>query len=217
MLANGQPAGITYQEVEYYKIENKEQLIWAYNKFVDQGLEGAIVKFPNKPYVLGKRSENWLKLKPKETLDVVITGVVPIQDQRGLRVWGVRYATRKEGEYINMGMIRGLSTDVGNRLAELLVLRGLIPETTDHMIDLKEEIERASARFTQQQETYGFEIEPSIVITIDSLGIVRRGEKVKLRNARFLHIREDKPVDEITDWFDIYHNYMTDESFAGYG
>jgi len=112
-------------------------------------------------------------------------------------------------------MIRGLSAEVGNRLSELLLLRGLIPDDPE-LIDLKEDIEHTTTRFSQQSETYGFEIIPNIVITIDSLGVVKRGDKVKLRNARFLHIREDKPPDEASNFYDIYHSYMTDESHAGY-
>ena len=54
----------------------------------------------------------------------------------------------------------------------------------------------------------GFEIVPGVVLTIDSLGIIRRDGKFKLRNERFLHIIEDKEADEISTYYEIYNSYM---------
>lgn len=206
MRAPLKTSNLTFKEVEHFQVYDKQQLITLYNKFVDSGLEGAIIKFPEKSYVLGKRTENWLKLKPKETLDVTITGIIPIQDNFGLRAWGIRYGVKQEDEVVHMGMIRGLDSIAGNRIAELVVDRGLIPPNPQ-LVNLGEEIE-THTRFGREKDSMGFEVEPSIVITIDSLGTVRRGEKVKLRNARFLYIREDKEVEDISTYYDVYNYYM---------
>ena len=188
--ARGSPEGIELREVQSVKVQDQGELINAYNNFIDTKHEGAIVKDPQGPYELGKRSKYWYKLKPKETLDVTITGAIPLLDEGQPRVWGLRYAVlRGEGEYANLGMIRGLDLRAGTRLAELISNYGLIPANAK-MIDLTPDIE------------------PRIVITIDSLGIVRHDEKFSLRNARFLYIREDMPVEDISDWQELYQYYM---------
>jgi ATP-dependent DNA ligase len=206
MKARGPINGLEIREVQTVFAKNNLELIRAYNNFVDTKHEGAIVKFPKGVYDLGKRTKHWYKLKPKETLDVTITGIIPIQENARLRVWGLRYAVRREEGYTNLGMIRGLDVRAGSRLAELILGAGLIPPNAQ-LMDLRTDIE-SRGRFTQLKESWGFAIEPQIVITIDSLGIVRREDKFSLRNARFLYIREDMDVDDISDWNDVYQYYM---------
>ncbi|MCH8905846.1 MAG: hypothetical protein IH840_02065 [Candidatus Heimdallarchaeota archaeon] len=203
--AKGNETGIEIQEVETVIVENKERLIQVYNRFLDSKYEGAIIKNPNGVYELGKRSPNWFKLKPKESLDVVITGVIPIQTGANLRVQGFRYAIKRDEDFLHMGMIRNLDAQKGGRIAELLILNGLIPQQP-RLIDLSADIEHLG-RFSGAHERLGFEIEPQIVVTIDYLGIVKRDERFSLRNARFLYLREDKPVDEISTYYDLYDNY----------
>jgi ATP-dependent DNA ligase len=204
-----QPIGIELREVETVEVYNKKGLIDVYNQYVQAGFEGAIIKDPDAPYELGKRSNKWLKLKPKETIDCTITGIVPIQGNTGMRVWGLRYAVRDEqtGGYIDLGMIRGIDAAAGTRLAELIIAGGLINPQAG-LVDLSSDL-KAKSRFAQSKDTMGFEIIPDIVINIDSLGIVRnQGKKTfKLRNARFLHIREDKPVEDIASYYEVYNNY----------
>ena len=45
-----------------------------YETWVGMGGEGVVLKEPTAPYRPGARSSAWLKLKPKLTLDVVVTG-----------------------------------------------------------------------------------------------------------------------------------------------
>lgn len=200
------PPEIQIREVETVEVHNSEQLIHAYNSFINTKHEGAIIKDPEGLYELGKRSHFWIKLKPKETLDVTITGIVPIQHQGALRVWGIRYAVRKEEGFQNIGRIYGLEVEAGIKLADLILANGLLPSDAK-VVDLAEDIPSKS-RFTRSKKTLGFEIDPFIVITIDSLGIVRSDDKFSLRNARFLHIREDMDVEDISEWREVYINYM---------
>ncbi|MHA2096733.1 MAG: ATP-dependent DNA ligase, partial [Candidatus Hodarchaeales archaeon] len=194
------------REVQSVFVKDNIELIRAYNNFIDTKHEGAIVKLPRGSYELGKRSKFWYKLKPKETLDVTITGVIPLQEHGRLRVWGFRYAVKREEGFTNLGMIRGLDVRAGSRLAELILNNSLIPPNTQ-LMDLTPDIE-SRGRFTQVKESWGFAIDPHIVITIDSLGIVRQEDNFSLRNARFLYIREDMDVDDISDWNDVYQYYM---------
>ncbi len=206
----GLSPGIEIQEVETVDINSKEQLINSYNHFLDTGCEGAIVKNLNGSYEMGKRSPFWYKLKPKETLDVAISGIIPLQSTSGIRVWGIRYAIKKEMEFVNIGMIRGIDQQAGTRLAELLILNGLLPQQPK-LIDLGEEIEHLG-RFSGVHEKMGIEVQPQIVITIDSLGIVKKDDRFSLRNARFLYIREDKPVDEVSTYYDLFDYYTSSHS-----
>ncbi len=204
--ARGNNPSLEVREVQSIFVKDNGSLIRAYNNFIDTKHEGAIVKIPKGPYELGKRSKFWYKLKPKETLDVTITGIIPLQEHGRLRVWGVRYAVKREEGYTHLGMIRGLDVRAGSRLAELILGNGLIPPNAQ-LMDLTPAIE-SRGRFTQVKQSWGFAIEPHIVITIDSLGIVRREDKFSLRNARFLYIREDMDVEDVSDWNDVYHYYM---------
>ncbi|OLS24113.1 MAG: DNA ligase [Candidatus Heimdallarchaeota archaeon LC_2] len=205
----GLSPGIEIQEVETVDINSKDQLIRTYNQFLDTGLEGAIIKNPQGVYEMGKRSPSWYKLKPKETLDVAISGIIPLQSASGIRVWGIRYAIKKDMNFINLGMIRGIDHEVGTRLAELLILNGLLPQQPK-LVDLGKEIEHLG-RFSGTHQKMGIEIQPHIVITIDSLGIVRKDERFSLRNARFLYIREDKPVDDVSTYYDLYDYYSSSQ------
>ncbi|MHA2248838.1 MAG: hypothetical protein ACXAD7_00685, partial [Candidatus Kariarchaeaceae archaeon] len=117
-----------------------------------------------------------------------------------------RYAVKREEEYINIGMIRNLDQQRGVRLAELLILNGLIPQKPK-LVDLAHNIEHLG-RFSGAHEKMGFEVPPKIVITIDSLGIVKKDERFSLRNARFLYVREDKPIEEISTYSDLFNYYM---------
>jgi ATP-dependent DNA ligase len=204
--ARGAIPGLEVREVQTVYAKDNGELIRAYNNFIDTKHEGAIVKFPKGVYELGKRSKSWYKLKPKETLDVTITGIIPLQENGRLRVWGLRYAVKREEGFTNLGMIRGLDLRAGSRLAELILNNGLIPPNAQ-LMDLRPDI-GSPGRFTQVKESWGFAVEPQIVITIDSLGIVRREDKFSLRNARFLYIREDMDVEDISDWNDVYQYYM---------
>lgn len=204
--ARGSIPRLEVREVQTVYAKNNGELIRTYNNFIDTKHEGAIVKSPKGIYELGKRSKSWYKLKPKETLDVTITGIIPLQEKGRMRVWGLRYAVRREEGYTNLGMIRGLDLRAGARLAELIFTNGLIPPHAQ-LIDLRSGM-GSPGRFTQLKESWGFAIETQIVITIDSLGIVRREDKFSLRNARFLYIREDMDVEDISDWDDVYQYYM---------
>ncbi|MGP8322145.1 MAG: ATP-dependent DNA ligase [Methanosarcinaceae archaeon] len=52
-----------------------EEVNRIYNKALEAGHEGIMIKNPNSPYSPGKRGKNWLKKKPvMETLDLVVIG-----------------------------------------------------------------------------------------------------------------------------------------------
>lgn len=60
--------------------ETLSDIRFHYERFREMGLEGAIVKQPNMPYKNSK-NKGWLKLKPKETIDVRVLDVVEGQGE----------------------------------------------------------------------------------------------------------------------------------------
>lgn len=60
--------------IQGWPITHEKQLFDVFEKFVDAGFEGAVLK-QDTPYDF-KRSKNWLKLKPEETYDCVIVNIV---------------------------------------------------------------------------------------------------------------------------------------------
>jgi len=49
--------------------------IGVYEYWLDQGAEGAVIKRKTGRYAPGKRSDDWLKMKPQQTCDATIVGV----------------------------------------------------------------------------------------------------------------------------------------------
>lgn len=63
-----------YSDVSTYIAQNHEDVMKVYNKFVEAGEEGAIVRILNAPYE-NKRSSNLLKVKPVEDAEFTIVDV----------------------------------------------------------------------------------------------------------------------------------------------
>lgn len=71
------PEMTNIKPVKYIKITNDYQLIFDLSRhYIEKGAEGIIVKHPKSLYEY-KRSNNWLKFKNKESLDLEIIGFEP--------------------------------------------------------------------------------------------------------------------------------------------
>jgi DNA ligase-1 len=86
--------------VESQKINNEQEMYDYYNRCVEQGYEGVIIKSIDGEYEF-KRSNNWVKIKPDESEDLRI---VDIQEGRG-KYQGLLGAiiVEREGVKINVG------------------------------------------------------------------------------------------------------------------
>jgi len=71
-----------------------------YENFREQGLEGAIVKQPDMPYK-NRKNKGWLKLKPKETVDVRVVDVV--EGQGEIKGKAGAFVVDFEGVRVNVG------------------------------------------------------------------------------------------------------------------
>ena len=64
----------------------------------EMGLEGIMAKQRNSTYLPGKRSDSWLKIKARQTLECVIIGYTPCREGiQSLLVAGVHHAAGGDG------------------------------------------------------------------------------------------------------------------------
>lgn len=77
------------QIVDHKWVSSNEQLQEAYLEFLVQGYEGAILKDPKGTYEGGRRSPNWLKIKPWTDADLTIIGSYPGEGKHLGRIGGL--------------------------------------------------------------------------------------------------------------------------------
>ena len=147
-----------------------------FKKAVRSGQEGIMVKDPDAVYIPGKRTENWMKLKPAfETLDVVVVGGIWGSGRRKGMLSSLIVAVRGEkNEFLTVGK-------VGSGFSEE-VLRGLTARLAPKVI-----VTRGRT----------VEIEPEIVIEVDFQDIQktnRYSSGYALRIPRFKVERTDKSI-----------------------
>lgn len=79
-------------------VHSPDELMDLYNKYVDRGGEGMMIKNPQGLYYPGKRKANtWYKLKRNETLDVKITGSIPGQGKFASLVGAITFVEPESG------------------------------------------------------------------------------------------------------------------------
>ena len=86
-----------------------------FNEWVEQGVEGAVCKDPGSPYLPGKRTKRWLKVKPVKTIDLRIVGL-PL-DGRG-KFEGLVGAVEFEIEPGKVGRASGMTDRVRQEMSE---------------------------------------------------------------------------------------------------
>jgi DNA ligase-1 len=150
-------------------------------KFFNQALkakhEGLVAKDPNAPYVPGKRTENWMKIKPAfETLDVVVTGGIWGSGRRRGLLSSLIVAIRDRDEFKTVGK-------VGTGFSEEML--------RDLTLKLEPKIIATRGR--------NVEIEPEMVIEVDFQDIQKTNRYragYVLRIPRFKQERTDKSTRE---------------------
>lgn len=150
-------------------------------KFFKQALkakhEGLVAKDPDAPYVPGKRTENWMKIKPAfETLDVVVTGGIWGSGRRRGLLSSLIVSIRNKDEYKTVGK-------VGTGFSEEM-LRDLTAKLEPKIITTRGR---------------NVEIEPAMVIEVDFQDIQKTNRYragYALRIPRFKRERTDKSTRE---------------------
>jgi len=155
---------------------------------VAQGHEGVVVKSLSAPYAAGRRGSEWIKVKPRHTLDLVVLAAE----------WG---HGRRRGWLSNLHL--GARDPVSGGLVMLgKTFKGLTDEMlawqTTRLLELAEPPSQRPAG--DPRDAYGVvRVRPELVVEVAFDGVQaspRYPGGLALRFARVLHYRPDKPASE---------------------
>jgi len=95
-------------EESEYLVESRyieEKGITFFKKVLEQGLEGIMAKAKDSPYIIGKRSRYWLKIKPKHSAICYIVGYTEGKGERKGLIGALVLATQEEGKWKYRGKV----------------------------------------------------------------------------------------------------------------
>ena len=165
--------------VESKDCRNEVELMGFYEKALEQGCEGIVVKNLDSTYEFGQRSNGWLKLKPeRDTIDCTLIKALYGKGRRaGLYssfLMAIRHQTEKK--LYTIGKVSNL------------------PENT------MEELKRIVESTITSNDDEGFFIKPSIVLEVTFQEVQISEDYTSgyaLRVPKVVRFRPDKNVDEI--------------------
>jgi DNA ligase-1 len=160
--------------VERASVSSAEELTTVFDAAVAGGFEGVVVKQPEAGYAAGRRQASWIKIKPRHTFDLLVTGVE----------WGYG---RREGWLSNIHLAARDATT-----GEPVMLGKTFKGMTDEL--LRWQTAHFSAIATSR-DRHVVHVEPSTVVEIACDGLqtsTRYPGGVALRFARVLRYRTDK-------------------------
>jgi DNA ligase-1 len=163
----------------FYRVRSAAELEEVFDRAIQNGNEGLVLKDETAPYAPGKRGRAWLKYKKaRATLDVVVTAVEPGHGRRAGLLSDVTFAVKgPEGQLLNVGKAySGLSDQE-------------IEETT-----------RLFKRITEKSFGRVRLVKPEVVLEVAFDGIqksARHKSGFALRFPRILRLRTDKPASDI--------------------
>jgi bifunctional non-homologous end joining protein LigD len=100
---------------------------------IQQGMEGVVVKRLDSPYLPGRRSASWLKIKNRQVADVTVGGISPGRGERAGQIGSLLVGVRQGRRLAYAGRVGTGFTrpEMGQLLARLAPLRrGSPPFTT---------------------------------------------------------------------------------------
>jgi len=155
---------------------------------VGRGHEGVVVKAPDSRYAAGRRGSEWIKVKPRHTLDLVILAAE----------WG---HGRRRGWLSNLHL-GARDPDTGGLVMLGKTFKGLTDEMltwqTNRLLELADP--PGSGPAGDRKDAYGvLRVRPELVVEIAFDGVQaspRYPGGVALRFARVLRHRPDKPAAE---------------------
>jgi bifunctional non-homologous end joining protein LigD len=83
---------------------------------IQQGLEGIVVKRLDSPYLPGRRSASWLKIKNRPPIDVTVGGISPGQGRRGGQIGSLLVGVWHGQDLTYAGHVGTGFTDAGLRM-----------------------------------------------------------------------------------------------------
>lgn len=161
------------------RVENKEQLNRLYEQYRRQGHEGGMVKVENSPYPIAQRTPNWMKRKPEETLDLVLTAAFwSDPTSAGKRPFdSYAISCRTPEGFVEVGSVAGVDELTSMQVARAIMSQNLLTGRT---------VERRGSNAT----VAGVELAPGLVVSVRFEGIVRPDpERLALRSPRIARVR----------------------------
>jgi len=158
---------------------NPAEVAAAYERALEAGHEGLIIKNPSSAYAPGKRGKNWLKIKPvMETLDLVVIGAKWGEGRRASFLGSYRLACvdQSSGKLLDVGWVATGLTD--EALAELT-------EMFRELFILEKGME--------------VEIKPAVIFEVAYEEIQKSpnySSGYALRFPRMVRVRDDKSLEE---------------------
>jgi DNA ligase-1 len=179
---------------------SKEDVNRLFHHFRAQGYEGIIAKDLEQPYAIGARDPSWVKRKPELTLDLVLLGaVLAVTTKENAGRFGsyVIAARDEKGAFVDVGDVAGVDRERDFQIQTEIQRAGLLTGRR---------IERPSSSGVRP----GFELRPSIVVTVRFEGITQDGSSrtLKLRDPKLVAIRADKGASEADTVASIEQAYL---------
>jgi len=145
----------------------------------EQNLEGIMAKKIDSKYYPGKRTSDWLKIKNHKTAEAIIAGYTPPEGSR--KYFGsLILALKKENKFIYAG-----NAGTGFNQQSLKELYDLLQPLVQNKSPFSEKIKNNSSA------TW---VRPEIICEVKYSEVTSDG---KFRHPVFLHLRNDKTIDEI--------------------
>lgn len=159
----------------------KKEGVKFYEKIVKFGLEGVIAKKVDSKYEVGRRSENWIKIKKSNTIDCIIVGWLEGEGKRKGYFGSLILALKSKNNLVHIGQV-GTGFDDEFISSFYNELR-------------KIEIDRLNLLNKGDFKRKVHWVKPIYVCEVEFLELTK---DKKLRAPVFLRLRDDKSVDECT-------------------
>ena len=171
---------IKKNEVIKYSDHIQEKGIAFFNASTHNNLEGIMAKKADSQYYIGKRTNEWLKIKNHKTQEAIITGYTDPGGSR--KFFGALVLGIKDGDKLKY---------IGHTGS------GFNQQSLKEMWDLLQPLKQTKSPFDEKVKTNMpvTWVKPKLVCEIKFTEVTRDG---MLRHPIFLHLRNDKPVKEVT-------------------
>jgi DNA ligase-1 len=181
------------------RVENKEQLNRLYEQYRRQGHEGGMVKVESSSYPIAQRTPNWMKRKPEETLDLVLTAAFwSDPTSAGKRPFdSYSISCRTPDGFMEVGSVAGVDELTSMQVARAIMSQNLLTGRS---------VERRGSNAT----VAGVELAPGLVVSIRFEGLVRPDpERLALRSPRIARVRiGEMGPNEASTYLDLQHLQM---------
>jgi DNA ligase-1 len=149
---------------------------------IQAGQEGVVVKALGSPYEAGRRGSGWVKVKPRQTLDLVVLGVEWGSGRRTGLLSNIHLGARdpSSGGFVMLGKtFKGMTDEMLAWQTERFTELAVSPDTI--------------------RDSYVVPVRPEQVVEVAFDGVQRSSRYaggVALRFARVVRYRDDKPAGE---------------------